>query len=465
MDDRVWTEQVEAALESGDRSFLHALASLAPNTARPEVALTRCRLQVALGDAAAAGAAFPPLHDVEETPALHRAWAAAAVDLALAGAIPNHWGLGRALTRLAEQAMARSDAADALDILERHVRAALARGARQVALRGVELAQAVVDPPDPDAPRLSRRRRRAGMDAVAALAQAVDDAPPVDPALPASPADLLTDLGPDPERDLDRLAAALEAWPGRPELLHSAARCWQALDDDAAGTDLFARAVAARPQDVELATAFGWHLVRRRDLPTLDAFVQHRFLADPEPATRARGHWLLARARLDRGATGTALAAVDRMLALQPDSLPGLHLRAQVLRADGHEAEALAVLDGVAARPQATPELHWDRMELGTLLGRWDSVRDSASRLDMPILPGNEPIDEVWGPCRVHLPWAAGAAATRAAIRTGPVTARLEHTGELVLLRAEALPEAEAEVEGTRWAGPLMRALRVLQRP
>ena len=75
MDDRVWTEQVEAALESGDRSFLHALASLAPNTARPEVALTRCRLQVALGDAAAAGAAFPPLHDVEETPALHRAWA------------------------------------------------------------------------------------------------------------------------------------------------------------------------------------------------------------------------------------------------------------------------------------------------------------------------------------------------------------------------------------------------------
>lgn len=454
MDVKVWIEQVEAALESNQGAFLQVLDKLAP-PGGGEVALVRCRLRVAQGDLPGAAAAFPELAAIEEDPTLHRPWALAAVDLALAGAIPNHWGLGRALSGLAERAMDRRAPADALDILERHVRAAMARGARQVALRGVDLARAVVDPPDPDAPRLSRRRRRAAeqaIDALHAQAQALPTPAPEDPSA------LLAALGADPERDLDRLAATWAAHPTRADLLHAAAHSWQALDDDAAGTDLFAGAVATHPQDVELATAFGWHLVRRRDLITLDAWVTQRFLPDPDPAVQARGHWLLARARLDRAATGAARASVERLLALQPDSLPGRHLRAQVARAEGDRAGALDQLAALAGDPAAPPAISWECLELGTLLGRWAEVRAVAARLGMPVLPGEGPIDQDWGPCRVLRPWVEGPPV--AATRTGPVTARLEgdeHGGEVVLLRAEAL---DSGGEG----GPLLRALERLAR-
>ncbi|NOY27050.1 MAG: hypothetical protein GXP62_14365, partial [Oligoflexia bacterium] len=491
MDTSAWMEQVEAALDSDNKGLLKMLISLDPRETTPELALVRCRLRAALGDAGQAAQAFPDFAEIEDKPELHRGWVATAVDLALRGAIPNHWGLGRALRSMAEQAVGRGDTATALDILERHVHAALDRDAHEVALRGVELAARVMVPS-------SKRRMKAAAAALDALAAAVAEHVPTDPELP-DPTDLagpdmavdvlLASLGANPERDLDRLVAAIDRWPGRADLIHSATRCWQALDDDAAGTELFARAVAARPQDLDLATAFGWHLVRQRDLPTLEAFVEQRFLgdcgpADREPAAQAR---LLARARLDRAATGAALTSVDRMLALDPKSVPGRHLRAQILRAEDQQEAALDLLDELARevdeagqRSPAAQPWHWDRMELGTALHRWRSVRDSALRLGMPVEAGgeaggeasNEPIDERWSPCRILLPWAEAGDTEHDAMRTGPVTARLltlappgrrQRYGDVVIFRAEALDEGGSP--GARdHAGPLFRAVQVLSR-
>jgi len=466
VDQQAWQEQVEAALESGDPDFLGVLAGLAPSSGPPELELVRCRLRLALGDAAGAAAALLPFQEVEEVPALQRAWAAAAVDLALAGASPNVWGLGRALTRLAEQAMERRDSAGALDVLERHIRAALGRGAHAVAVRGLELAESVVDPPDAGSHRLSKRRRKIAEAALAELGLQIAAHVAADPLLPDSAAALLDQLGGDPERDIDRLHAAFARWPDQPSLLHSMARAWEILDDEAAGIDAFARALAGHPDDVELATAFGWHLVRTRRAAELEALVDHRFLASSEPSVQARGHWLLARARLDRAATGSARASLGRMLALEPHSIPGRHLLAQVMRAEGQPAPALELLDTIAAdAPQDLGPWHWDRMELGTALGSWASVRDSAARLGMPVEPGTGPIDERWSHCRVLLPWADPDQQLQPALRTGPVTARLiglqppsqrQRYGDVVIFRAEPVEP------GDHPEGPLFRALEVI---
>lgn len=169
-----------------------------------------------------------------------------------------------------------------------------------------------------------------------------------------------------------------------------------------------------------------------------------------------------------------ALASVERMLELQPDSVPGRHLLAQIRRAEGDLDQALDLLDQLARDlPQdGDAPWHWDRMELGTRLGRWASVRDSAHRLGMPVQPGDQPIDERWSHCRVTLPWVEGGPDQRdqPAIRTGPVTARLiglaapgqrQRYGDVVLLRLEPLDDPR-HPGGAHPEGPRFEALHLL---
>ncbi|MCB9779560.1 MAG: hypothetical protein H6742_13435 [Alphaproteobacteria bacterium] len=337
MDRRAWTEQLEATLDTDgdavDTGFLRVLMSIAPPPGSDlPVELVRARAQAALGDLDAARKALPDADDALDHPDLHRAWAAAATDLAGRGAIPNDWRLGRTLGLMGEAQAERGEPADALDILERHVHAALGRGALPVARRGIELAQAVVDPPDPGAPRLSKRRRKLAEAALDRLQAELDAAspPPVD--LPDDADALLADLGADPEADLFRLHAALDRWPHRADLLHAIADAWLSLADEPAGIDAFARHAVAFPDDLALSIALGRRLLARGMGAELDLWLDQRFLSDPSPAVQAAGWCLHARARLARAALPSADAAVDRALALVP----------------GH-AEALALRDEIAA--------------------------------------------------------------------------------------------------------------------
>jgi len=176
MDVRVWMEQVEAALVPGNEAILSALVRLAPQPTPPGAGLVLARALIATGQHDRALELVPAKPSTQDS----RAWAAAASDLALAGRRPNDPALSRTLLDLAAQA----DPPDAFDIVEQHVRLCLARGARQVALRGLDHLAATMDRRSPRHPPLSGRRRRAADQAIAELRAEIlaSTAPPaVDP--------------------------------------------------------------------------------------------------------------------------------------------------------------------------------------------------------------------------------------------------------------------------------------------
>ncbi len=417
MDVRVWMEQVEAALVPGNEAILSALVRLAPQPTPPGAGLVLARALIATGQHDRALELVPAKPSTQDS----RAWAAAASDLALAGRRPNDPALSRTLLDLAAQA----DPPDAFDIVEQHVRLCLARGARQVALRGLDHLAATMDRRSPRHPPLSGRRRRAADQAIAELRAEIlaSTAPPaVDPQ----------------ERRLDELAG-----DSSPAALSEAAACWEALGDEDAAIAPFRRAVEQGSSDPSLLEAWGQRLVLRRDLAALTELVETHFGKDGP--SQALAHWLLAQARFSRGALPAARSSLNRLLALRPGDRDGRLLLARAMRADGQQDQALELLETLAAEQPQDLAVQAERLELAALAGRTDSEAQAAASLGL---------SQVGGPCRVRLPWSPGE---RAAERLSAVRARLLPGGEVVILRLAEQEPARDE------RGPLFEALRTLR--
>lgn len=417
MDVRVWIEQVEASLVPGNEAILTALVRLAPEPPPPAARLVLARALIATGALERAATLVPAQPDPEQS----RLWAAAASDLAQVGARPNDPTLSRALLDLAAQA----DPPDAFDIIEQHIRLAMARGARQVALRGLEHLAATLDRRSPRHPPLGGRRRREADRAIAELrAEVLGSTAP-----PAS----------DPhERRLDELAG-----DPRPAALSEAAACWDALGDEEAAIAPFRDASARGPADPDLLAAWGERLVLRRDLAALTELVETHFGKD-EPS-QALAHWLLAQARFARGALPAARASLNRLLAMRPGDPAARLLLARAMRADGQEDQALALVELLAAEAPQDLDVQAERLELAALAGKAESEAAAAQALGLPT---------VSGPCRVRLPWSPGE---REGERLSPVRARLLPGGEEVVHR---LSPVQPEQDGR---GPLVEALRTLR--
>ncbi len=177
----------------------------------------------------------------------------------------------------------------------------------------------------------------------------------------------------------------------------------------------------AHPDAQEVAHALGKVL---RDIGAhedLEALVQDRFATD-DPM----GRWLLASSHERAGRLALAVDGFTQMLALDPDADVARARLSEIAAKQRRWDDALALADALVLRHE--PGSHdWDRIVAATALGRWDVVRDSATRLGMEVEPGDAPIDEHWGGAWIrtaggHTYWAS---------RTGPVTARIETiTGE-----------------------------------
>jgi len=109
-------------------------------------------------------------------------------------------------------------------------------------------------------------------------------------------------------------------------------------------------------------------LARQRPAEAVTLLDSHRF-NDPEDQAAART--LLAQARFEMGDVAAANAALAEALALRPEHVPGLRLRARLLAAAGDQAGALAVQSALQAKWPANAAVRSLRGEL--MAGRDDA--------------------------------------------------------------------------------------------
>lgn len=137
----------------------------------------------------------------------------------------------------------------------------------------------------------------------------------------------------------------------------------------------------------------------------------------------AVGRALLVRVARALGDVGEARRLLEAEVVASPENTEAAMSLAQLFHSAGDSMAALAVLDRVAARSGAGP---WDvwRMVHGTLLDRWETVRDAAGRLGL-VVPGVAALEAEWEVVRVRIEEVDGSESVVWARRTGPVSARV----------------------------------------
>ena len=308
---------------------------------------------------------------------------------------------------------------------------ALQRGARFSARRHIEAAREtatrLVDPGWLNA-KLER------------LTQQLAALPALEPA--ASVEELQERVGADPEQDLELLRCS---GLSQPSLAWAEAKALRALGAEEQAQQVLERASERWPEDEDLRQ----HLL-----------------------------WLLAQSAAARDDAAEAQRHCRELLERNAEHHDARSLLAKLLREAGELEESLEHLNRLVAVHEPG-NLDWDRMLVATLAGRWQEVRDSAARLKLPVEPGEGPIDDRWGACRIRMRLADGRERAYFAWRTGPVTALVDevvepdeeqHHGDRIVFEAEPLnreelAEFEASSEAERQRRPLVEygAFKVLE--
>ena len=376
--------------------------------------LRRTRVLAALGRTDEAAEALLEFDVVLADPAFAWYWADGVAALVDAGARENDWMLGAALERLVAGQVERGRAWDGVRIAAIHGRLALARNARSTAAHALETGRAL-------AARLrDPSRGEAVLEALeAALAEAPDDDAHE---LPDSPEALLDESPegeqPDAERAAERLAAGTRRWPDSHELALAHAGALDAMGRAGAAHRVLADFAERHPEDADASAAAGLAAILAGDGEAAEAHASR--LEGLSPAYAA---WVRARRAVEAGDHARAAELADAALAEEPEARGLRRLRlhsAEELGDWGAAREQVdALLDG--AGEEETEGLRWSRMMAATALGDWDAVRETAAQVGMELPDGDGPVDEHVAPVRVSF----GARDVLAAIRTGPVTARV----------------------------------------
>ena len=220
---------------------------------------------------------------------------------------------------------------------------------------------------------------------------------------------------------MEEAEATAEALPEHTELVTMVAQHWARRGWPEISRRWYQHALTATPAAPEALVPWLGHLTATADwdglehalahLPESDALVLHR-------------HWhgaALAEARGDEDGAGRLLREmIDRW---GPDCGYAVFRRAaQLERSAERVDEALAVWARAVELNPEWKNARWERIELASMRQDWRIVRDEAVALELPVEPGNEPVEERWGRIRLRLPDHDHPVQ---AVRTGPATARL----------------------------------------
>ncbi|HET9932239.1 MAG TPA: hypothetical protein VFQ35_16160, partial [Polyangiaceae bacterium] len=257
------------------------------------------------------------------------------------------------------------------------------------------------------------------------------------PTVPNDADELFAALGEDPERDLALLECA-----GLSEVRFERARsrALDALGMSREALDVLVAAFERWPDDSRLLLHLLELLREQGEHARLESLCE-----EATGPARTASRIILARSRVARGEPELARRACLEALELDPTQDEARSLLATLLRDAGEFEPALEHMNELVQRHEPG-DLDWDRMLIATLAGRWDTVRDSAKRLGLPVEDAESgPIDDVWGPCRIRFRLADGSERAYFAWRTGPVTARVDevihpaleqHHGDVVVFDA-----------------------------
>lgn len=413
---------------------------------------------------------LPEPNEVLPTAGLYESWMHAVAELVAAGALPNSWQLGRVLARMSQKLQDNGALwATAWSALL-CARLAHERGSPQVARRQIVRARA----------KLSELRRPELLrDDIERLAAAIDQTPPLaaldaikvpegdhDGENDGEPEDadaeqvraqiraalhsrdvevLLEHCGDNPELDLalledvveyrseaddsTRAAGADSRWPAIRLAIFQYSGALRALGYARAAEALLRDALVRNPGDDDVLVALGQTLLaENRAADLLKVLDQHA----GKSATGGEGdlltRWLRVEALEALGEDERCRRTLRGIMAVtdatHQDHLGAASRLARVERERGAYEEALELIELVLEHAPEPSAQDWERMVLGTLLERWDVVRDSAARLGME-LPGEGPIELSGGICRIQQTGADGRTQLLLAERIGPVSARI----------------------------------------
>ena len=405
--------------------------------------LRRARALLALDRAPEADEALLPYEIALREPAYGLPWAQVAAGLADAGERENSWRLGGAIERLLAVQVERGRAWGGVRLAALHGRLALARGARETAAHalatGRELAELLRDP-------------GRGAEVLApledALAAAGEDA---GDELPESAEALIEALGneedPDPELVAERLAAGARRWPDELALAQERAGALSAMGRDEAAQAVLWAFAEAHSDEPDAWSSAGIAAVGAGDGEAVERAASRLDGERPAYAAWVRGRWAI-----ERGENAQAAALAEQGLAADPGS-DGL--RWMWLHAASETGDWAAVRDRVAellpeAREEEAEGLRWSRLMAATALGDWATVRATAAEVGMELPEGDGPVDVDIAPVTLVF----GPRDEVAAVRTGPVTARVvgiaregeQRAGAVVLFDPFPLDEPEEDL-------------------
>jgi tetratricopeptide (TPR) repeat protein len=247
-------------------------------------------------------------------------------------------------------------------------------------------------------------------------------------------------LGNDPEVDLAIIEGS--ALPVDARLEHTAVRALTALGAESEARQRLEATCQLFPDDLALLEQLLTLLRRAGEHERLRALCESR-----TGAGYVEARWAWAQSAEQHGDPASARSRCLEVLARAPEHVDARLLLAKLEREAGELDAALATLEPLVGEGEPGVA-DWDRLLVATLAGRWDLVRSSAARLELPVEPGEGPIDERWGGCRIRVTLADGRDVALFAWRTGPVTARIDHVlspslpqrhGDLVAFDAEPL--------------------------
>lgn len=447
------------ALERIDQTEPH----LTDEHQRARLRIARARALAALGRADEAIAHLLPFEEVRQTPAFFDAWIRAVEALSTRGTLPNDWRLDAMLFDLQRRLVANGVNRVAFEAALVRARLALARGR-------VPTARACLEEAEHAATRL-----RAALDAPERLAEVgaeVSAREAATPPLPATADELMESLDDDPESNLERLLAGRAAWPDDPDVAIALAQALRALGRAEPALDVLREWHDVHPETEAAWLLLGHTLLDDGRLDELFDRTNAVLEAPPNAEIEHQARFFAARAHRERAELREACAHLEAILAQNPDAVNTRLMLASLLFERDELEASLGQLDHlVETVGEPSGPWDWDRMVVGTLLGRWDVVRHSAGRVGIEV-DGEGPIDKRWGPVRIRFSADDGGTTDLTAVRTGPVTARvveIDRPGpvcryhDVVTFEASPLLEPPEDEAARREWVPLFRYLRQVE--